>query len=137
MRYDFTIRIYKDEVNNPVLSGIQQLQVSGITLVSKQEKFGGVCLHLSNSKRMGYRLQLSKRFNPVSGSHSTPLLTFYGKFIDVKVENFPRFPVFYQDQYAARNAMKGYGYTNYLNDGFPHQLLYRKIEFRNIIPHKQ
>ena len=57
-----------------------------------------------------------------------PLLTFNGEYMDIVIEGFPRYPAFYQDKYAARDCLNGYGYTNYLNSGFPIELLYRKIE---------
>jgi len=126
--YNFTIRIFKDKVNNPQLSQIDFIEISGVTLISKKSKIDGLCMHLGNQKKYGYKISISKKFNRISGSHSYPSLTFKGEYIDIVVKNFPRYPAFYQDKYAARNCLNGWGYTNYLNKGFPHQLLYRKIE---------
>lgn len=127
-RYNFTLRIYKDTTRNPILSDISDITISGITLLSKTSKFDGMCYHKGNVKKFKYKYKLSKPFNRVSGSHSSPNLSFKGKYIDIIVENFPRYPAFYQDRYAVKNCLAGYGYTNYLNKGFPHQLLYRNIE---------
>jgi hypothetical protein len=132
MVYNFVIRIHKDDCRNPVLSDLKEITISGITLLSKHNKIGDVCEHSGNKKKFKYFLKLSKKFNLVSGSHSYPNLSFKGEYIDIEVFNFPRFPAFYQDYSAAKNCLNGYGYTNYLNLGFPHQLLYRKIEILNL-----
>lgn len=126
--YDFTIRIYQDKVNNPVLSGLQNITISNITLISKPSKYGEICFHKGNQKKFGYSIKLSKKFLYGAGSHSTPLLAFKGSYIDIIIENFPRYPVFTQELSAVRGCLQGYGYTNYLNQGFPHQLLYRNIK---------
>lgn len=131
MRYNFIIRIWKDEVKNPVLSGLQYITISDITIISKSSKFGPICYHNNNRNRFKYSIKTNKDFNKVSGSHSFPTLSFKGEYIDIEISNFPRFPVFCQDKYTARNQMNGY-FTNHLNNGFPHQLLYRKIEIQNI-----
>lgn len=124
----FTLRIYKDETNIPVLSSLRQITISGITLITKGSKFGDICFHNGNQKKFKYKLTTSKKFNEVSGSHSTPTLTFKGEYIDIYVENFPRYPAYYQETNAARSCLNGYGYTNFMNKGFPIPLLYRKIE---------
>lgn len=131
MRNSFIIRIYRDTTGNPVLSWINNVTISDITLVSKSSKFDGLSMHKGNQKKFKYSIELSKEFIRVAGSHSTPCLMFKGDYIDITVKNFPRYPAFYQDKYAARGCLNGFGYTNYLNDGFPHQLNYRTIE---IIP---
>ncbi|MBO9592770.1 MAG: hypothetical protein J7599_07650 [Niabella sp.] len=125
---DFTVRIHKDECGNPTLSYLRCITISGITIISKPGKFDGVCMHTGNQRKYGYKIELSRPFNKISGSNSFPSLSFNGEYIDIDVKNFPRYPAFYQDQSAAIGCLKGYGYGNYLNDGFPHQLLYRKIE---------
>lgn len=126
--FNFIIRLYKDEHRNPTLSDINNITISGITLISKDSKFNGICLYKGNQKKFKYSIKLSKPFNKVSGSHSSPNLSFKGEYIDIEVYNFPRYPAFYQDKYAAKSCLSGYGYTNYLNKGFPHQLLYRRID---------
>lgn len=126
MSYNFTLRIYKPKSTSS-LSRIQNITISGITLISKPEKFSEVCVHLSNQKKFGYTLSCKKEFSKASGSHSYPSLTFKGDYIDIEVKNFPRFPAIYQDSNAAINILKGYG-CNYINNGFPNCLLYRKIE---------
>lgn len=89
-------------------------------------------MHNGNQRKFGYTVSTSKKFSPVSGSHSYPNLSFKGDYIDILVKNFPRYPVFTQDKYAVRNCLNGYGYTNYPNKGFPKQLLYRKIEILDL-----
>lgn len=133
MKYNFTIRIYKDLERNPYLSDLSSIVVRDIKILTKTMKFDGLCYHKSNQKKFGYSFTLSKPFNKVSGSHSSPCLSFKGDYIDIIVKDFPRFPAYYQDKYAANSFLSGYGYTNFPNDGFPIQLLYRKIEFLNIL----
>jgi|SRR5690349_4196501 len=128
---DFTIRIHKDTCNNIVLSSLNSIIISNITLISKPSKFEDICLHKSNQKKFGYSIILSKPFNKISGSHSTPTLSFKGEYIDIIIKNFPRYPSFGQDYMVAKNCLNGYNYTNYLNKGFPKQLLYRNIEIIN------
>ena len=94
-------------------------------------KFGGICEHGGNKKKFKYLYKLSKKLNDVSGSHSEPNLSFKGEYIDIEVSNFPRLPAFTQCKYEARNIMNGH--TSYLlNQGFPIQLLCRKIEILNL-----
>jgi len=131
MRANFTLRLYKDEVNNIVLSSLQNITIADITLISKLSKFEEICVHNGNQKKFGYKINILGKFNKVSGSHSTPTLSFKGNYIDIEVVNFPRYPAFYQATYAARNCLNGYGYVNEINNGFAHQLKYRKIEIIN------
>jgi hypothetical protein len=128
MKHNFTIRLYKDLHRSPALSDINNITISGISLISKESKFDGLCMHTGNQKKYKYSISISKPFNRVSGSHSSPTLSFKGDYIDIIIKNFPRYPAFYQDYYAAKNCLNGYNYTNYLNMGFPHQLLYRTVE---------
>lgn len=132
MKHNFIIRIYKNEINNPTLSDISNITISDITLISKDSKFGELCLHKGNQKKFNYSLEIKGKFNEVSGSHNYPTLSFKGNYIDIIVKNFPRYPAFYQDKVAVRSYFAGYGYTNYSNKGFPIQLNYRKIEFLTI-----
>lgn len=128
---NFTIRIHKDTCNNVVLSSLNSITISNITLITKPSKFEDACLHKGNQKKFGYSMSLSKPFNKISGSNSTPTLTFKGDHLDIIIKNFPRYPSFGQEYSAARNCLNGYGYVNYLNKGFPHQLIYRNIEIIN------
>lgn len=82
-------------------------------------------MHKGNQKKFGYSIELSKPFNKVSGSNSYPNLTFKGEYIDIIIKNFPRYPCFCQNKYAARNILNGYKDTN----SFPTYLEYRKLEF--------
>jgi hypothetical protein len=127
MRTNFTIRIYQDRVNNPVLSYLSDITISGITILSKPSKFEDICMHKSNQSKFKYSIALSKRFNKISGSHTSFNLSFKGDYIDIIINNFPRYPSFYQCKYSANNALNGY--VGELNSGFPHQLLYREIKF--------
>ena len=126
-KFNFTIRIHKPKVRTS-LADLQYITISNITLLSKPTKFGDICLHLNNKRLFKYHIRLSKTFNKISGSNTYPTLSFNGDYIDIIVSNFPRYPAFYQDTLAVRNMLQGYGYTNYMNEGFPTQLLYRNIE---------
>lgn len=127
MKHNFVIRIYQDISRSP-LGRLQNITISGITLLSKPSKFSEICIHKGNQNKFGYTFKLSKKFSKVSGSNSAPSLSFKGDYIDITVNNFPRYPAFYQSDNAARDYMNGWGYTNYVNDGFPSCLLCRKIE---------
>lgn len=130
MKTNFILRIYKDTTGNPVLSYISDVTISGITLISKDMKFGGLCLHKSNQKKFKYSIELSKAFNHTSGSHSSPNLSFKGEYIDIIIKNFPRYPSFGQCHYYARNILNGAKPNGLpMGNGFPHQLNYRTIEF--------
>lgn len=126
---DFTFRLYKDTTISVILSSISHITISNITIVSKPAKFDGVCFHNGNQKKFGYSISLSKPFNKVSGSHSSPSLTFKGEYIDIIIKNFPRYPVFTQEYYAAKSAIQGYGYYNFSNKGYPIWTEHRKFEF--------
>ncbi len=127
MKNNFIVRIHEDN-SATSLGTIQDLTISGITLVSKQTKFGEACLHKGNQKKFGYNITTSKKFSKTGGSNNYPKLAFIGKHIDIHVENFPRYPVFGQDHAAAKASLDGWGYTNHLNKGFPIYLLYRNVE---------
>ena len=131
MRTNFILRIHRDTTNNVVLSSLQNITVSDITLISKPSKFEDICLHNGNQKKFKYKMKILGKFSKVSGSHSTPTLSFKGDYIDIEVKDFPRYPSFYQSSTSARNCLNGYGYVCELNSGFAHQLKYRKIEIIN------
>jgi hypothetical protein len=125
MRIDFKLRIY----NAPEqwFKEIRDITISGITLISKDGKFG-ICMHKGNQKKFKYTIELSKKFNKAGGSHNYPDLTFKGEYIDVIVKDFPRYPCFTQCKYHARNVLNGYGH-NGINDGYPYWLEKNKVEF--------
>lgn len=129
MRTSFILRIYRDTMSNPVLSYFNEITISGITIISKPNKFDEPIMHKGNQNKFGYSIELSKKFNKVSGSHTSFNLSFKGAYIDIIVKNFPRYPAFGQCKYAARNCLNGFGYTNSMNNGFPTHLRYRKFEF--------
>lgn len=128
-KFDFTIRIYKP-TSNTSLQSINHITISSITIVSKPEKFGGVCIHKGNQKKYGYSFTTSKSFSKVAGSHSYPILHFKGEFIDIHVKDFPRYPTFTQDYYDAKSILNGFKCYK-LNQGYPIYLLYRKVEIKN------
>jgi hypothetical protein len=133
MKHNFTIRIYKSTANT-TLAGIQCLILSGLPIISKQNKFGGVCLHHTYQKKFGYTVELkhSKRVTDAGGSHSYPVIGFKGEYLDIIVKNFPRYPAIYADYHACRyvNDPK-YFYGAMLDQQFPAWTQYRKFE---IIP---
>lgn len=132
MRFDFTIRLYKDEDRCPTLSDISYLEISDLPIVSKTKKYGGFCFHETKKRKFGYSTKFSKRFTYATGSHSGTCLWFKGDYIDIHVKNFPRYPAFTQEMAAVRSCLSGWGYTNWINNGFPKQLLRRKIEILNL-----
>ena len=133
LKYNFTIRLYNNLKRKITgLGDINFLTISGITIISKPYKFGDPCFYKGNTKKYKYSLKLNQDFSRIAGSHNYPILAFKGDFLDIDVENFPRYPAFYQEMSAAKSNMSGYGYINFINQGFPIWLLYRKIEFLNI-----
>lgn len=86
-------------------------------------------MHKGNQKRFGYSINVSKPFNNISGSHSSPILSFKGEYIDITINGFPRYPCYCQDKYHARNIINGH-HNDSVNNGFPIWLLYRKVEIR-------
>jgi hypothetical protein len=134
MKHNFIIRIHKSSTTSS-LGFIQSITLSNITIISKPNKFNGLCLHQGNQKKYGYSIEIVGKFNAVSGSNSSPTISFKGDYIDIIFRNFPRYPAFYQDNTAARNYMEGWKYTNYVNDGFTSYLLCRNIEIRRLLTH--
>lgn len=126
MRVNFILRLYKYD-RSCTLGDISEITISDITLVSKPQKFGGVCMHKGNQRKFKYTVEFSRPFSKVAGSHSSPMLWFPGDYIDVIVRNFPRYPAYYQDKYIAKNIMNGYK-ADSLFTGFPYALQYRKVE---------
>tara|TARA_B110000285_G_C15052870_1_gene577964 strand:- start:830 stop:1255 length:426 start_codon:yes stop_codon:yes gene_type:complete len=128
MRTSFTVRLY-NYTRDTCTEDIDDITISGITIVSKPEKFGGVCLHLGNQKKFKYQMNILGRFSKVAGSHSYPILFFNPKvpYIDIELINFPRYPSYPQCKYHARNVMNGFGH-NGINNGFP-KVEQRKVDF--------
>jgi len=116
---DFIFRLYNGP-GNWLIDDISEITISGITVVSKPEKFGGVCLHKGNQKKFGYTIEIPKPFLKVAGSHSYPELAFKGKYIDIILRNFPRYPCFGQDKHS------GPGWSG---TPFPRWTEIRKTEF--------
>lgn len=129
--FDFTIRLYQSK-SLSCLDVIDNITFSNITLVSKDTKYQKPYVVEINKKKFNYEIEFKPQFMKVGGSHSSPCITFKGKYIDIHVKNFPRYPVYYQDCYAARSCLSGYGYTNYLNDGFPYESIQERIKILNL-----
>ena len=123
---DFTIRLHKGEATS--LADIRDITISGITILRKDSKYQTPFVVEGNAKKFGYSVETKGTFLKGGGSHSYPRITFKGDYIELRVKNFPRFPAFYQDKSAALSCIRGWGYTNYLNKGFPVWEKYRKLE---------
>jgi len=126
MKHNFILRLHQYK-RDTTLADIDSITISDITLISKPHKHG-ICMHNGNRKKFGYSIELSRKFYEWAGSHNHPILAFKGDYLDIIVRDFPRYPCFAQDKYAAKSNLTGWGYTNYLNEGFPKCLLYRKVE---------
>lgn len=124
---DFTIRLYQGE--NTCLSDLTELTISGITILKKNFKHQKPFLVEGNIKKFGYTAKVKGKLLSNGGSHQYPCISFNRDYIDIEIKNFPRYPAFTQDIYAVKSCLQGYGYTNWLNNGFPKWLMYRKIEF--------
>ena len=129
---DFTIRLYQGE--KTCLSDLKEITISGITLIKKNFKHQRPFIVEGNLKKFGYELKVKGRFLDCGGSHQYPCISFKKEYIDIEVKNFPRYPAFLQDTSAAKSCLNGYGYINYINDGFPNWLKYRKIEILPLNP---
>lgn len=123
---DFLIRLHKGDTTS--LADIRDITISGITILRKDSKYQTPFILEGNAKKFGYSVKVRGKFLKGGGSHSYPCISFKGEYIELEVKNFPRFPAFYQDKYAARSCMQGWGYTNYMNKGFPIWENYRKLE---------
>lgn len=127
MKYNFKLRIYKPEKRYPVLTDISEITLSNITLLSKGNKYEGLCWYNGNKKKFGYSIELSKPLNKIGGSHRHPAISWEGDYIEIIIKDFPRYPCFSQDKYIGRNAMNG-NTINAINNGYPIWLEYRKVE---------
>lgn len=125
MTFDFTVRIYKPE-SNSCLNDISFIDISGITIVSKPNKFDGICEHKANQKKYKYTFSTKNKFLRVSGTNSYPTLNFRGQYIDIDVKNFPRYPAFMQCNMSEKLIINDNYSGN--DNGFPTYLEYRKIE---------
>ena len=130
MKVNFILRVY----NAPFewFKELNVITISGITILSKDGKYGE-CHYKGNQKKFGYTVEMPKKFLKGGGSHSYPELTFKWEFIDIIIKNFPRYPVFGQCKYHARNVLNG-STGNDSNNGFPDWLLKNKVEFLNVKP---
>jgi len=129
--FDFTIRLYQPK-SLSCLDTIDNITISNITLISKNTKYQTPYVREGNKKKFNYEIEYKPQFMKAGGSHSLPYITFKGKYIDIYVKNFPRYPAYCQDIYAVRSCLKGYGYTNYLNNGFPYGGIQERIEILNL-----
>lgn len=102
---NFTIRIYNTSYSI-IHYDFNHITIGGITIISKRTKFDPVCLHNGNQKKFGYSIGVKGKFNKVSGSNSSPTISWKGEYIDIEISNFPRFPILSQDKYVARNILQ-------------------------------
>ena len=93
MKYNFTVRFHKPKEGS-CLNVTDHITVSGITLISKPNKFDGICLHKTNQKKRRYKIELKGEFLKISGSNNYPWLYPKRKHVDVVVTNFPLLPKF-------------------------------------------
>ena len=129
--FDFTIRIHQSKTLS-CLDNISEIIISNITLIRKDTKYQIPYVVEGNIKKFNYEIDHKPKFYKQGGSHSTPCITFKGNYIDIHVSNFPRYPAYYQDWYAVKSCLSEYGYTNYLNKGFPYEEVQKRIEILNL-----
>lgn len=124
--FNFTIRLYQGQ--GTCLADVSSITISGITIIKKDSKHQKPFIVKGNCKKFGYSAEVKGKLFSAGGSIAYPCITFRGEYVDIEVKDFPRYPAFCQDYIAARSCLQGWGYTNYLNKGFPNWLLYRRIE---------
>ena len=129
--FDFTLRLYQPK-SKSCLDTISNITISNITLVKKDTKYQIPYVVEINKKKFNYEIEHKPKFHKIGGSNNYPCITFKGKYIDIHVKNFPRYPAYYQDYYAVRNCLNGWGYTNHLNNGFPYEGIQERIEILNL-----
>ena len=131
--YNFTIIIKKPE-DLSCLYDIDSVFISNILLLCKPSKdIKPFVPKKTLSRTKDLKVTVSKNLAKFGGSHRYPRITFKGKHLVIKVENFPRYPCFCQDKYDARNNIKGghqdkSGFDDYTNT---------LIEFKNIKKHEK
>lgn len=133
--FDFT-RIHQSKILS-CLDNISDITISNITLIKKDYKHESPYIVEINRKKFGYTIHHKPQFMRVGGSNTYPRITFKGKYIDIHVKNFPYYPAYYQDIYAVKSCLSGWGYTNYLNKGFPYKEVQERIEILNLKQNKK
>lgn len=124
---DFKLRLYEGDISS--LSSLHNITLCNITIIDKNSKFERPRVIESNAKKFGYTVEIKGKFLNGGGSHSSPCITFKGKYIDIIVRNFPRYPSFYQCKHTANNIKNGYfNPKETLHDGFPVWEKYRQLE---------
>lgn len=83
-RYSFKITFNRYE-RKTCLSDVRVVNVSGITIVAKNAKFG--CVYRSE-----YVKFQKGKFNYASGSNNYPILFPMGKKVELFMSDFPRYP---------------------------------------------
>lgn len=84
MKYSFKITFNKYE-RKTCLSDVRTVNVSGITIVAKNAKFG--CIYRSD-----YVKYQKGKFNHSSGSNNYPILFPNGEKVELFISNFPYYP---------------------------------------------
>lgn len=91
--YNFQITIKQYERSSPTLHDMRVVRATGICIVAKNSKFGGLYLHPKAKIVKG-------RFEHVAGSNSYPILYPKSKEVVIEVTDFERFPEITTDRYA-------------------------------------
>lgn len=90
MSYSFKITFNRYE-RRTCLSDVRTINVSGITIVAKNAKFG--CIYRSD-----YVKFQKGKFNYASGSNSYPILFPMGKKVELFISGFPNYPVIREER---------------------------------------
>lgn len=90
MSYSFKITFNKYE-RKTCLSDVRTINVSGITIVAKNAKFG--CIYRSD-----YVKFQKGKFNYASGSNNYPILFPMGKKVELFISDFPNYPVIREER---------------------------------------
>lgn len=129
--YDFIIRIHQAKRIN-TLGDIDSIVISNIPILIKRHKYDDDLVAKNAVKRHKHSVLYPKnKVYKSGGSYRYPIICFKGEYLDISVKNFPRYPVFTQDKYCARNAINGY--IDSIFDGFPRYLKHRKVEIIQIV----
>lgn len=122
---DFIIRIYQPSQSTS-LAYFDELTISNITILRKYHKYDLPKLIDYNLKKFNFDVKIIGKFLKQGGSHNYPTITFKNNYIELLIKNFPRYPVFTQDYYVAKNIINGYS-GNSISNGYPIYLDYRKV----------
>lgn len=96
--YSFDIVFSDYETQSVFLDDVQRVYVSGVCIIAKNQKFGGLYFSKYIAKRIG-------NFRYVCGSNNYPTLKAQGKQVTLHIKNFPHLPVLQttQEHIAIKN----------------------------------